>query len=86
MSYTIEIPIQVVNATHPGGYFELYLHYRAQGKTVKGAWEAVEERLEHYGLPGRYSSFKSFLNNTWKMRSQLKEWRKTSTINVIDRA
>jgi hypothetical protein len=84
MNYTITIPIEVVNATHPGGYFELYLHYRAKGMTVKQAWEAVEEQLQRYGLPGRYSSFKSFLNNTWKMRSQLKEWRKTSTKNIID--
>ena len=86
MNYTITIPLEVVNATHPGGYFELYLHYRAEGMTVKQAWEEVEAQLEHYGLPGRYSSFKSFLNNTWKMRSQLKEWRKTSTSNVIDMA
>lgn len=77
MSYTITIPIEVVNATHPGGYRELYLKYVQEGYTPQKAWEMVEDRLEKYGLPGRYSTYESFRVCLWKgtARRQFKQWQ-----------
>lgn len=76
MSYMVSIPIEVVNATHPGGYRELYLKYVQDGYTSQRAWEIVEEQLERYGLPARYSSYYSFRKNLWRARKELKDWRK----------
>lgn len=81
---TIQVPVRIINATHHGGYFELFLFYRGEGMTTKEAWNRVESELASYGLPARYSSFKSFLNNTWRIRKEVRIWRKTmySTINI----
>lgn len=75
MTYTVTIPLEVVNATHPGGYFELYMKRRQEGFTSKEAWSAVESELQSYGLPGRYSSYESFRRHLYKMPRILREWR-----------
>jgi hypothetical protein len=82
MSYTVTIPIAVVNATHRGGYFELYLSYVRQGMKSREAYNAVEDDLERYGLPGRYSSYKNFRDAIWRMRPELKKWKKEHSIFV----
>ncbi len=75
--YIVEIPLEIVNATSRGGYFALYLKYRTEGLTIKQAWQKVEGDLSAHGLPGRYSTFKSFLNNTHRLRKEVKEWRRS---------
>lgn len=85
-AYIVSIPLEVVNATHRGGYYELFLKFRGEGMTTKEAYCRIEAELSAYGLPPRYTSFKSFLNNTWTMRRDLKEWHKrmseVSTIHI----
>lgn len=83
MTYTVTIPLEVVNATHPGGYFELYAKRRQEGLTSKEAWSAVESELQSYGLPGRYSSYESFRVCLRSMPKILKAWRceMSQTIN-----
>jgi len=75
MTYTVTIPLEVVNATHAGGYFELYVKRRQEGLNSKEAWSAVESELESYGLPGRYSSYESFRVRLSSMSRVLKAWR-----------
>jgi 3-dehydroquinate synthetase len=72
MSYTISIPIEVVNATHRGGYWELYLRYKQEGMTSRDAFEMVEEQLSRYGLPARFNSYYTFRKSLWRMRKDLK--------------
>jgi len=75
MSYTVEIPIEVVNATHRGGYWELYLMYVHGGVSPREAFEAVEAALERYGLPCRFSSYESFRQSLWRARREIKQYR-----------
>lgn len=77
MSYKVSIPIEIVNATHRGGYFELYLAYIQKGMRPIEAYNAVEDDLESYGLPGRYSSYQSFRHNLWRMKPEIKSWHKS---------
>lgn len=76
MSYIVKIPIEVVNATWPGGYWELYIKYVQFGYAPVAAYEMVESSLSRYGLPGRYSSYYSFRKNQWRMRKELRSWKK----------
>lgn len=82
MSHTVSIPIEIVNATHRGGYYELYLSYVQEGYTSQAAYERVEDALERYGLPCRYSSYETFRRCLYRMRPILKAWeRKKGTLS-----
>lgn len=64
---TIEIPVEVLKANFDRrGYFARHrFHYRKfKGQRGAGrmAWEALEEELSRYCLPGRYSSYQVFLS------------------------
>lgn len=75
-AYIVQIPLEVVNATHRGGYYELFLKFRGEGMTMTAAWSRVEAELSAYGLPPRYSSFESFrVSSRHEMRRELKRWR-----------
>ena len=75
-AYIVHIPLEVVNATWPGGYYELYLKFRGEGMNGVDAWSRVESELASYGLPGRFSSYDSFRSRLSAMRPILKAWRK----------
>lgn len=76
MSYTVAIPIEIVHATHRGGYYELYLTYVQDGYTSQAAYERIEAQLERYGLPCRYSSYETFRRCLYRMRPALKDWQR----------
>jgi len=76
MSYTVTIPLEIVNATHRGGYWELYLSYVQQGYASVAAYEMVEADLARHGLPGRFRSYESFRRSMWRIRRDLDDWKR----------
>ena len=55
------IPQKVIAMLSVTGYFEMFWHFvQERGYTHVQSWEACERTLEHFKLPGRYSSYESF--------------------------
>lgn len=71
----VEVPKYVIDATHHGGYFMLWQKYVCDGMTGKEAWEEVEDLLNEYGFPGRYSSYESFTSGKSKIRQAIRKHR-----------
>ena len=78
MTYTVTIPIEIINATHRGGYWELYLKHVQSGMESRTAFEQVENDLRRYGLPGRFNSYYTFRKSLWRMKQELKAYRHKS--------
>ena len=82
MTYTVTIPLDIVNATHRGGYWELYLKYIHQGMSPRDAFEQVEDDLRRYGLPPRFNSYYTFRKSLWRMKRELKAHRRIMPASI----
>ena len=83
--YIVKVPLSVINATHQGGYYDLYIKNMQRGMKSKEAWEDVEDSLAEYGLPKRYNSYESFRRSMYKpaYRRSIKEWGKKKRRRLI---
>ena len=57
----IVIPQRVIAMLSLPGYFGMFWYFvQERSYSHPQAYEACERTLEHFGLPGRYSSYESF--------------------------
>lgn len=70
---TINIPLSHLNAVRSQeGYFNLHRDYRhAYGLNDKEAYQKLENDLQYYNLPERYSSEQSFYYSRHRFTANL---------------
>ena len=62
---TIQVPMRVIDSTHRVGFFKRVQEASAHYPTMSAAYESVENDLERYGMPRRYSCYNSFRKQYW---------------------
>lgn len=67
----VHIPKYVLLTTWMDGYFARVYELHTEGDTFADAWRIVEDDLNRFGLPPRYSSVESFTRNKNKYISRL---------------
>ena len=62
-----KIPATVINMLFYDRYFEYCQALRGENMTLSEIYDHIDAKLEHYGLPHRYSNYESFKNAyyTW---------------------
>jgi hypothetical protein len=75
MNPSVSIPVRVINATHTGGYFDLYFIFLQETQDARAAYEATEAELVRYGFPPRYSCYQSFRVSLRRSYRVISRWK-----------